>query len=40
MTRFYDAPALAALMRDVGLRNVYYKRLMFGSAAVHVGTRP
>jgi demethylmenaquinone methyltransferase/2-methoxy-6-polyprenyl-1,4-benzoquinol methylase len=40
MTHFYDAPALAALMRDVGLCNVRYKRLMFGSAAVHVGTRP
>jgi demethylmenaquinone methyltransferase/2-methoxy-6-polyprenyl-1,4-benzoquinol methylase len=40
MTRFYDAPALAALMRDAGLCHVRYKRLMFGSAAVHAGTRP
>jgi ubiquinone/menaquinone biosynthesis C-methylase UbiE len=39
MERFYDAPGLAEVMRDVGLRNVRYKRLMFGSVAVHVGTR-
>jgi demethylmenaquinone methyltransferase/2-methoxy-6-polyprenyl-1,4-benzoquinol methylase len=39
MISFYDAPALAALMRDVGLRQVRYKRLMFGTVAVHVGIR-
>ncbi|HUS13941.1 MAG TPA: ubiquinone/menaquinone biosynthesis methyltransferase [Chloroflexia bacterium] len=40
MLSFYDAPALAALMREVGLEQVRYKHLMFGSVAVHVGTRP
>ena len=39
MIRFYDAPSLAAVMREAGLGRVRYKRLMFGSAAVHVGTR-
>jgi len=39
MIRFYDAPALAALMREVGLRQVRYKRLMFGTVAIHVGIR-
>jgi len=39
MERFYGAPALAASLRDVGLQNVRYKYLMFGSVAVHVGTR-
>ncbi|HMA36785.1 MAG TPA: class I SAM-dependent methyltransferase, partial [Chloroflexia bacterium] len=40
MIRFYDAPGLASLMREVGLRDVRYKRLMLGTVAVHVGTRP
>jgi len=40
MIRFYDAPGLAAIMRESGLRNVRFKRLMLGSVAVHVGTRP
>jgi demethylmenaquinone methyltransferase / 2-methoxy-6-polyprenyl-1,4-benzoquinol methylase len=39
MIRFHDAPALAALMREVGLHQVRYKRLMFGTVAVHVGIR-
>lgn len=40
MIRFYDAPGLAAVMREAGLERVRFKRLMFGSVAVHVGTRP
>ncbi len=40
MIRFYDGPGLAAVMRAAGLTRVRFKRLMFGSVAVHVGTRP
>lgn len=39
MIRFYGAPGLADLMREVGLHNVRYKRMMFGSVAIHVGRR-
>ncbi|MDD2568539.1 MAG: demethylmenaquinone methyltransferase [Clostridia bacterium] len=34
---FLSKPALAALMRKVGLKNVKYKAYLFGSAARHVG---
>ncbi len=39
MARFPGAPKLAAMMRAAGMVNVRYKRLMLGSAAIHVGMK-
>jgi demethylmenaquinone methyltransferase/2-methoxy-6-polyprenyl-1,4-benzoquinol methylase len=40
-TRAFKTPdELAAIMREAGLVDVRYKRFMFGTMAVHVGTRP
>ncbi len=36
---FPDADTLAHIMRQVGLNHVYYKKLMFGTIAIHVGTK-
>ena len=36
---FIDAGHLARLMEQAGLRNVVFKHLMFGTVAIHVGTR-
>jgi demethylmenaquinone methyltransferase/2-methoxy-6-polyprenyl-1,4-benzoquinol methylase len=38
--RFPPAPELAAIMRDAGLVDVGYRRLMMGVVALHVGTVP
>jgi demethylmenaquinone methyltransferase/2-methoxy-6-polyprenyl-1,4-benzoquinol methylase len=38
--RFPAAPELAAIMRDAGLVDVGYRRLMMGVVALHVGTVP
>jgi demethylmenaquinone methyltransferase/2-methoxy-6-polyprenyl-1,4-benzoquinol methylase len=37
---FKTPEQLAAIMREVGLIDVEYRRLMFGTMALHVGTRP
>ena len=40
-TRQFKTPdELAAIMREAGLADVRYRRFMFGTMAVHVGTRP
>jgi demethylmenaquinone methyltransferase/2-methoxy-6-polyprenyl-1,4-benzoquinol methylase len=39
LTHFPDAPNLAALMRAAGFQAVRFKRLNFGSIAIHVGVR-
>lgn len=40
-TQSFKTPdELAGIMREVGFENVSYKRFMFGTMAVHVGTRP
>jgi demethylmenaquinone methyltransferase/2-methoxy-6-polyprenyl-1,4-benzoquinol methylase len=38
--RFPAAPELAAIMREAGLVDVGYRRLMMGVVALHVGTVP
>jgi demethylmenaquinone methyltransferase/2-methoxy-6-polyprenyl-1,4-benzoquinol methylase len=38
--RFPGAPELAGIMRDAGLRDVGFRRLMLGVVAIHVGTVP
>jgi demethylmenaquinone methyltransferase/2-methoxy-6-polyprenyl-1,4-benzoquinol methylase len=38
--RFPGAPELAAIMRQAGLENVGFRRLMLGVVAIHVGTVP
>jgi demethylmenaquinone methyltransferase / 2-methoxy-6-polyprenyl-1,4-benzoquinol methylase len=38
--RFPAAPGLAAIMREAGLVDVGYRRLMMGVVALHVGTVP
>lgn len=38
--RFPPAPELAGMMRDAGLVDVGYRRLMMGVVALHVGTVP
>jgi len=38
--RFPPAPELAGIMRDAGLVDVGYRRLMMGVVALHVGTVP
>ena len=38
--RFPAAPELAEIMRDAGLADVGYRRLMMGVVALHVGTVP
>jgi len=38
--RFPPAPELAEIMRDAGLIDVGYRRLMMGVVALHVGTVP
>ena len=35
--RFLTPPALAALMEEVGLRSVKYRRLGFGTVTIHTG---
>jgi demethylmenaquinone methyltransferase/2-methoxy-6-polyprenyl-1,4-benzoquinol methylase len=40
VSRFPDQKRLAAMMRDVGFREVEYKNLTGGIAALHLGTRP
>lgn len=37
---FLQPEALAGIMRDVGLKDVGFKRMMFGNIAVHKGVRP
>jgi demethylmenaquinone methyltransferase/2-methoxy-6-polyprenyl-1,4-benzoquinol methylase len=37
---FKTPDELAAIMREAGLRDVCYRRFMFGTMAVHVGVRP
>jgi demethylmenaquinone methyltransferase/2-methoxy-6-polyprenyl-1,4-benzoquinol methylase len=37
---FMEPEVLASLMRDVGLKDVSYRKFMFGTMAVHWGTRP
>lgn len=37
---FRTADELAAIMRDAGLVDVRYRRFMFGTIAIHAGTRP
>ena|SRR5579859_5885687 len=39
LTNFPDAPALQALMKEVGWRDVRFYRLTRGIVAVHVGTK-
>jgi demethylmenaquinone methyltransferase / 2-methoxy-6-polyprenyl-1,4-benzoquinol methylase len=39
LTHFPDAPALKAIMEEVGWRDVHFHRLMGGIVAVHVGTK-
>ncbi len=36
---FPDAEGLAEIMRSVGLRNVHYRTLMFGTVAIHIGEK-
>ena len=36
--RFPGAPELAGIMRDAGLRDIGFRRLMLGVVAIHVGT--
>ena len=38
--RFPPAPELAEIMREAGLIDVGYRRLMMGVVALHVGTVP
>jgi demethylmenaquinone methyltransferase/2-methoxy-6-polyprenyl-1,4-benzoquinol methylase len=38
-TRFYDAEEVAAMLREAGFGQVYFRRLLFGAAAVHVAIR-
>jgi demethylmenaquinone methyltransferase / 2-methoxy-6-polyprenyl-1,4-benzoquinol methylase len=40
MGRFPPPRELAAIMRSAGLRNVRWKQLTMGAAAVHAGTKP
>lgn len=40
LTHFATADQLAALMRDCGLAEVQYRRLMLGTVALHWGIRP
>ena len=40
LTNFPDAPALKAIMEEVGWSNVRYYRLTRGIVTVHVGTKP
>ncbi len=40
LTTFPDAPALKAIMEEVGWTHVHFYRLTGGIVAVHVGTRP
>lgn len=37
---FIDAETLAAIMKNAGLEDVAFKRLMFGNIALHWGVRP
>jgi demethylmenaquinone methyltransferase/2-methoxy-6-polyprenyl-1,4-benzoquinol methylase len=37
---FMEPDRLASIMRDVGLKNVSYRRFMFGTMAAHTGLRP
>jgi ubiquinone/menaquinone biosynthesis C-methylase UbiE len=36
--RFEDVEDIGRIMERAGLRDVYVRRLMFGSANIHVGT--
>ncbi|MSQ05701.1 MAG: ubiquinone/menaquinone biosynthesis methyltransferase [Dehalococcoidia bacterium] len=38
--RFLDAEALASLLRELGLVQVEYRRLGFGTVAIHWGVKP
>ena len=38
--RFYDAEALAEILRESGLQNVRYRRLGFGTVCLHWGNKP
>jgi demethylmenaquinone methyltransferase/2-methoxy-6-polyprenyl-1,4-benzoquinol methylase len=38
--RFYDAPTLAALLKEAGFGPVSFNRSQFGAATVHLGVRP
>lgn len=40
LTTFPNAPALKAIMEEVGWSDVHYSRLNGGIVAVHVGTKP
>ncbi|MBW1910658.1 MAG: ubiquinone/menaquinone biosynthesis methyltransferase [Deltaproteobacteria bacterium] len=37
---FMTPEQLASIMRSAGLKDVYYRRFMFGTMAVHTGLRP
>ena len=37
---FMEPDRLASIMRSVGLKDVFYRRFMFGTMAVHTGRRP
>ncbi len=39
LTAFPDAPALKAIMEEVGWRDVHFHRLLGGIVAVHIGTK-
>jgi demethylmenaquinone methyltransferase/2-methoxy-6-polyprenyl-1,4-benzoquinol methylase len=40
ISRFFDAPALAALLKEAGFGPVTFTRLLFGAAAVHLAVKP
>ncbi len=39
LTHFLTADELAQMMRLAGLQQVYYRRLMLGAVAIHVGVK-
>jgi demethylmenaquinone methyltransferase/2-methoxy-6-polyprenyl-1,4-benzoquinol methylase len=39
VTEFLSPEEIAAVMRDTGWREVTFRRLTFGTVAVHVGVR-
>jgi demethylmenaquinone methyltransferase/2-methoxy-6-polyprenyl-1,4-benzoquinol methylase len=38
--RFYPPEELSDIMRRAGFKNVRYRKLLFGVAAIHQGTKP
>jgi demethylmenaquinone methyltransferase/2-methoxy-6-polyprenyl-1,4-benzoquinol methylase len=39
LTTFPDADTLGRMMRDAGFREARYRRLNFGTIAIHIGIR-